>query len=184
MRKVIFYGGSLLSLVALCFIAAETGASAKRVGFSADMDTVYQVGDHGRFSSHGHYYRSAAGQTREDSGNGAIITDTTNGTVTLLVADRREAHVFNVPANRQPSVDKTKHGPTPYSTDVVEGHPVAKTRVDAGNGRVHEVWTATDLGVPLYSRLQSPGLVTEKSLHNVKAETPIPRCFESPRTSP
>src|SRR3954462_926910 len=96
MRKTVLFGASGIAATALCVVALEARAKPKSPAVTADIHIVYRLDDGRQFTHRGRFYRSRTGQVREDSSLGALITDVNAGTVTLLVADRREAHVFKV----------------------------------------------------------------------------------------
>ena len=180
MRKYVWYLFAAAAAVVLCVVALEARGAAKPASVGADVDTIYQLADGRRVENHGHYYRNAKGQSREESRVGVLITDTTNGTVTLLIPDAKEAHVFKVPQDRQITRDHGKPATTPLGTGTHEGHPISKAKVAGTNGRSHEVWTATDIGLPVYTRTESQGLTTERILRHLDTSEPDSALFGIP----
>ena len=170
----------LAALAALALHTTALEAQRKPPALDADMDTTYTLADGRQFATHGRYYRSQSGQLREDSPLGAIITDLKTGTITMLNFERNEAHVVKVAA--QPKTrPKNMPAASPFADDTVEGRKVTKARATGPGGEKHEAWTDTDLGLVVFSRVDSPGFTMAKSLRNVKVRDPHPSLFKVPK---
>ena len=70
---------------------------------------------------------------------------------------------------------------SPFADDTVEGRKVTKARATGPGGEKHEAWTDTDLGLVVFSRVDSPGFTMAKSLRNVKVRDPHPSLFKVPK---
>jgi hypothetical protein len=170
----------LAAAAAIALHSTTLDAQRKPPALDADIDTTYTLADGRQFATHGRYYRSQSGQLREDSPLGAIITDLKTGTITMLNFERKEAHVVKVAA--QPRA-KPKNMPAavPFEEGTVEGRTVTKARVTGAGGEQHEAWTDKDLGLVVFSRVESPGFTMAKSLRNVTVREPQPSLFKVPK---
>lgn len=147
----------------------------------AATETTYVLRDGQEVRVSGSYYRSADGKVREDTGNGSVIADVQKGTLTLLNAERKEALVLTIPT---PDVATTRQRPpdqqTSYEQAQHEGHTVMKARMIDPDGTQREVWMAPAFALPLFSRIESPGMSATKAFRQIRAEEPDPMVFSVP----
>jgi hypothetical protein len=183
MSKHIFYTIAVAAL--LCSARADAQKTTPGA-LQAEIEVNYALANGAGFTRTGRIYRSASGKVRQDTGNGGMITDLNAGTVTLLIADRNEAHVFSVPpALRTPPVLGTGEARipakvTPFEETVIDGRRIAKTRIVGPQGETQEVWTATDIGIVTFARITANGNTTTQQLRNISVSEPDPRMFEVP----
>jgi hypothetical protein len=146
----------------------------------AEVDTTYVFADGRQVRVPGRYYRSQDGRVREDTGRGSVIADVNKGTLTLLNADTKQALVLTVnevaPSKKPSGVSRA----VPYARGRHEGRDVSKARVTSPDGKESEVWTATDIGLMVFSRIESAGLTTTKALRKVVQGEPDPAVFAVP----
>jgi len=183
------------SLVAAIVIAAATldagSLSAQRpigapiapklrTALDAEIETTFTT-PQGQFSTPGHFYRSRDGKMREDSPLGSMITDVQSGTVTLLNHANKEAKVIVVTGQPRPSASLANKAAMPqaFAETTIEGHAVTKARTAAG-GATQEVWTAKDLGLVVFSKVDAPDFAMTKTLRNVSLREPDPALFKIP----
>jgi hypothetical protein len=166
--------------VAATLYAARLDAQTKIAALDADVETTYNLPNGQQFTSHGHLYRSQNGKVRQDSGRGSMITDLNNGTVTLLIAEKKEARVISIPRERRAAPRKDRPAAAPFEEATIEGHRVVKARGKGPRGENQEIWTAKDLGIVTYSKVEAAGLTTTRALHNVAVREPDPSVFQVP----
>ena len=172
----------IAAVAAIAVHAVSVDAQGKKVpALDADIETTYTLSDGRQFSTHGHYYRSQDGQLREDSPLGAIITNIKSGTITMLNFEAKEAHVIRVAAKRQASRPKNLASAVPFEEATVEGRHVMKALAKGARGETHESWTDKDLGLVVFSKIESPGLTMAKTLRNVSRRDPHPSMFKVPK---
>jgi hypothetical protein len=189
MPKYSRYVIAAVATIALHAVSLEAQRK-KAPALDADIETIYTLSDGRQFSTHGHYYRSQDGHLREDSPLGAIITDIKSGTITMLNFETKEAHVIRMPAT--PKVSRPKNlasaasaasapSAVPFGEATVEGRQVTKALAKGARGETHESWTDKDLGLVVFSKIESPGLTMAKSLRNVSRREPHPSMFTVPK---
>lgn len=172
----------IAAVATLALHAVSLEAQRKKApALDADIETTYTLSDGRQFSTHGHYYRSQDGQLREDSPLGAIITDLKSGTITMLNFETKEAHVIRVAAKSRASRPKNVPSAVPFQEATVEGRHVTKALAKGARGETHESWTDKDLGLVVFSKIESPGLTMAKSLRNVSRREPHPSVFKVPK---
>jgi hypothetical protein len=172
----------IAAVATLALHAVSLEAQRKKApALDADIETTYTLSDGRQFSTHGHYYRSQDGQLREDSPLGAIITDIKSGTITMLNFETKEAHVIRVGAKSRASRPKNVPSAVPFQETTVEGRHVTKALAKGARGETHESWTDKDLGLLVFSKIESPGLTMAKSLRNVSRREPHPSMFKVPK---
>jgi hypothetical protein len=151
-----------------------------RSALDAEIETTFTT-PQGQFSTPGHFYRSRDGKMREDSPLGSMITDVRAGTVTVLNHARKEAKVIVVTALPRPAAPRagTAAAPRSLGEATVEGHPVTKARTTAG-GATQELWTAKDLGLVVFSKVEAPDFGMTKVLRNLSLREPDAALFRIP----
>lgn len=160
--------------------AAQTGP-ANMVALQAEVETVYNLSDGTQVRSSGRFYRSRSGQIREDSKLGAVITDVAAGTITMLIAETKEARVITIPPEqKQGPVRSNRPGPEVFEETTVAGHRVSKARGRGPQGQNIEFWTAKDLGVVTWTKTEAAGFTTTKELRNISTQEPSPALFAVP----
>ena len=175
-----------MMVLVLVVLGASAGEAASQtmptmVPIQAEVETIYRLADGKLVRTNARYYRSSSGQTREESSAGAVITDIAAGTITILIAQTKEARVITIPAEqRVPPVRSNRHSPEVFEETTIHGHRVNKARTEGPQGEKLEVWTATDLGVVLRTRAELAGAVTEKELRSVSTDEPKPELFTIP----
>jgi hypothetical protein len=182
MRKLVSLSAPAVAVLAVGTLASGAEPAATPPAVQAEVETTYVLADGREVRVPGHYYRSQDGRVREDTGRGSVIADVNKGTLTLLNADTRQALVFTVreiapdparkPAGLSPAV--------PFAEGRYEGRAVSKARIKDPGGKEHEVWTATDIGLAVFSRIESPGLTTTKALRKVVQREPDAAVFAVP----
>lgn len=147
----------------------------------AAIETVYNLADGNEIRTNGHFYRSRTGQIREDSSLGAVITDVASGTITILVAERREARVFSIPPEQRARPVRSNHpAPEVFEEATVGGHRVSKARARGPQGQRLEFWAAKDLGVVTLMKTEAPGLTSTRELRIISTQEPSPELFGIP----
>jgi hypothetical protein len=154
---------------------------ANMVALQAEVETVYNLSDGTQVRNHGYFYRSRSGQIREDSSLGAVITDVAAGTITILIAETKEARVITIPPEqKERPVRSTRSGPEVFEETTVGGHRVSKATGRGPQGQTVEFWTAKDLGVVTWTKTEAAGLTTTKELRNISTREPSPALFAIP----
>lgn len=180
MRRALQLSAPTVAVLALCTVALQAQPAATPPAVQAEVETTYAFADGRQVRVPGHYYRSQDGRVREDTGRGSVIADVSKGTLTLLNADTRQALVFTVnevaPSRKPNGVSPA----VPFARVKHEGRDVSKARVKGPDGKESEVWTATDLGLMVFSRIESAGLTTTKALRKVVQGEPDPAVFAVP----
>lgn len=180
MRRLLRLSAPTVAVLALCTVAAQAEQAAAPPPVQAEVETTYVFADGRQVRVPGHYYRSQDGRVREDTGSGSVIADVSRGTLTVLNADTRQALVFTVnevaPTQKPSGVSRA----VPFARGKHEGRDVSKARVTTPDGKESEVWTATDIGLMVFSRIASAGLTTTKALRKVVQREPDPAVFTVP----
>ena len=180
MRRTLRLSTPAVAVLALCAVAVQAEQAATPPAVQAEVETTYVFADGRQVRVPGHYYRSQDGRVREDTGRGSVIADVNKGTLTLLNADTKQALVFTVnevaPSKKPSGVSRA----VPYARGRHEGRDVNKARVRGADGKESEVWTAPDLGLMVFSRIESAGLTTTKALSKVVQREPDPAVFTVP----
>jgi hypothetical protein len=157
-------------------IEAQKGLPA----LDAEMKTTYAMSDGRQSTVDGHYYRSSTGELREDSPLGSLITNFAKRTVTVLKESTKEARVVSVgppsDTTRRESLPPAK----PVGEGVVEGFRVTKVRMEDANGGSQEIWTAPDLGLIVFSRVESRNMTTTRVLSKIRLAEPSRAVFAVP----
>jgi hypothetical protein len=183
---------SLVAVIVIVAATLDTGslsaqkaigspiAPKLRAALDAEIETTFTT-PQGQFSTPGHFYRSRDGKMREDSPLGSMITDVRSGTVTLLNHAKKEAKVIVVTGQPRPSASLANKAAMPQSFEeaTIEGHAVTKARKAAG-GATQEVWTAKDLGLVVFSKVDAPDFAMTKTLRNFSLREPDPALFRIP----
>jgi hypothetical protein len=180
MRRTLRLSTPTVAVLALCTVAVRAEQAATPPAVQAEVETTYVFADGRQVRVPGHYYRSQDGRVREDTGRGSVIADVNKGTLTLLNADTKQALVFTV---REIAPTRKPNGVSPavpFARGRHEGRDVSKARVRGPDGKENEVWTATDLGLMVFSRIESAGLTTTKALRKVVQREPDPAVFTVP----
>jgi hypothetical protein len=176
----------IVAMAALLCFARVDAQTAMPPAMQAEIETVYTLANGDQFTRRGHIYRSASGKVRQDSGNGAMITDFKSGTVTLLIDEKNEARVFKIPPElRTAPLLGTEQARVPakvapFEETVIDGRPIAKTRIVGPQGEMQELWTATDIGVVTFARVQMNGTTTTQQLRKLSVGEPDPQVFTVP----
>lgn len=174
-------------IVAVTMMALAPGSSSAQgalPALDADITTVYTLADGRQVNTEGRYYRSRDGKQREESSLGAVITDVKRGTVTVLNHARKEAVVIAVPRARRmpkPTPSRDMSGRMVNEEGTLDGRAVSKARTAGDRGGAHEEWTAKELGLVVFSKMDSPGMTMAKSLRNVMLREPAAELFTVPR---
>jgi hypothetical protein len=182
MRALLVLAAFSVSALLSSYAAAQTQPT-QIPALQAEIETVYTLPDGREIRNTGHLYRSRTGQVREDSPLGAVITDVAAGTVTILIAETKEARVMRIPADqrmRRP-VPSNRPAPEVFEETTVSGHRVAKARTKGPQGQRVEFWTAKDLGVVTWMKKEAAGgFTTTKKLRNLSTEEPDSAMFAIP----
>lgn len=175
---------AVMSFSVVAFLVSDAAAQqvpANMVALQAEIETVYNLSDGTEVRSNGHFYRSRRGQIREDSSLGAVITDVPAGTITILIAKTKEARVITIPAEqKERPVPSTRPMREVFEETTVGGHRVSKARGRGPQGQKVEFWTAKDLGVVTWTKIEAAGLTTTKELRNISTREPSPALFAIP----
>lgn len=182
MSKHFRYIAAVLAM--LCFARADAQTRAMPA-LEADIEFSYTLPNGDELTRRGRIYRSASGKVRQDIGNGSMITDLQAGTITMLIPDTKEAHVLAVPPELRlpPQLGVGNPVPArvqPFEETTIDGRRVAKTLTVDSQGRTQEVWTAIDLGVVTFARVEADGVATRQQLRNLSEGEPDPEVFEVP----
>jgi len=151
----------------------------KKPALEAEIETTFRTSQ-GQFSTPGHFYRSRDGKMREDSPLGSMITDVRSGTVTLLNRATKEAKVIVVTGQPRPPAPAAGKVPKAFAETTIEGHAVTKARNAMGT-TTQEVWTAKDLGLVVFSKVDAPDFGMTKVLRNFSVREPDPAVFQIPQ---
>lgn len=163
-----------------CIAVAAQGTPATTVPVQADVETVYTLPDGTQTRSNGRFFRSRHGQTREDSRLGAVITDLKAGTVTILVAQTKDARVMRIPASERvpPRANRPAH--QLFEETTIEGRRITKAKMKGPHGQEVEFWTARDVGVVTFTKSELNGMTTVRQLKNLSTLDPDPTLFMIP----
>jgi len=175
----------VVAMAALLCVARANAQGEFPPPLAAEYEVTFTLPNGEEFTRRGHISRSASGKMRQDAGLGAMITDLQSGTVTMLVGERNEAHVFTIPEElrTRPVLGPNSRVPPtvePFEETTIDGRRIAKTLIMGDQGETQEVWTATDLGVVTYARFQANGATTTQELRNLTEGEPDPQLFEIP----
>ena len=168
---------SVIGIAGSGWANGQTAVALK--GVEADVQTTIETSKGIKQTTPSHYYRSSDGKVREDSMLGPVITDSTAKTVTLLDTSKKEATVLTTLGSPVPT-DGQK---TPFVqgvTTTIEGFSVTKASTTTPDGHVNEVWTATDIGLGVYVRVQTTDITLTKTLSNIAVHEPDPAVFQIP----
>jgi hypothetical protein len=126
----------------------------------------------------GHFYRNSDGQIREDSPLGAVITNVAGGTITILVAETKEARVITIPVEQRTlPAPALQSKPDVFEETIIGGRRITKTRGAGPMGQKVELWMAKDLGIVVRTRTEAPGLSSTKEMTNISSEEPSRSVF-------
>lgn len=174
----------VIGVAAIVLCAARTdggqGSHRRTPAVVADMKTTFTFADGREVAKTGRFYRSSEGRVREESPVAVMITDPVARTITLLNPEAKQAFVFHMPEGPLRSAKAQTMGLNNGDDGIHEGSRVAKSRAVDASGGSHEVWTDKGRGVVVFSRLQSGGTTTTKTLHNLSAQEPDPAVFLVP----
>src|SRR5690606_31526846 len=162
------WGGARLGYAGSTGSASRADAQTRAMpALEADIEFSYTLPNGDELTRRGRIYRSASGKVRQDIGNGSMITDLQAGTITMLIPDTKEAHVLAVPPELRlpPQLGVGNPVPArvqPFEETTIDGRRVAKTLTVDSQGRTQEVWTAIDLGVVTFARVEADGVATRQ----------------------
>jgi hypothetical protein len=180
MRALLALAAFTASALVSSSVSAQT-APVNTVPLQAEIETVYTLPDGREVRAKGNFYRSRTGQVREDSPLGAVITDVAAGSITILIAETKEARVFMIPAEQRVRAARPNRAvPEVFEESVVGGHRVTKARAKGPQGDRIEFWTAKDLGVVTWTKIERAGRTTTKALRNLSTKEPSPDMFTIP----
>ena len=174
----------MMTLAALLFAArldAQTDVPANLPALDADVEITYKLPNGQEFTKRGRIYRGKNGQVRQDSGQGSIITDLKGGTVTFLIAEKKEARVVSIPKELRKANRGNRPDAVPFEEATIGGRKVVKARGKGPKGENHEFWTAQDLGIVTFSRVEAEGITTTQTLRNLSVREPHPSVFQVPK---
>jgi len=172
--------------------------SAAQTGPALTADFTLTVTSTGRGSHEvvGHYARSRDGKIREETPAFVTITDPKARTVTILNPATKEATVIQG-IRRKTQADREAAFPARLETEMggtavpsrsqladkaaVEGHPIAKKQSAARDGGTREIWTATDISLPVFIKTSSSARSSTKALRNIALREPDSSLFEIPK---
>lgn len=171
-----------LGLSLLCGASAVAqDPTARQPSIQADVETRYVSPNGTETRSTGRFYRDREGKIREDSGLGAIITDVKAGTVTILVAETKQARVMRIPASDRALSNANRPAYQVLGETVIDGRRIRKARTTGLQGQQVEFWTATDLGVVTFARSELGGTtLILRELKNLSTVEPDPVLFMIP----
>jgi hypothetical protein len=145
----------------------------------------------------GHYFRSRDGKVREDTAVGSVITDSKARTITFLNHAKKEATVISMSdsdlaelkASRDAAHNNNKNDKTQVTSlgdDTVEGHPIHKKRIESTDKTSHhgqktEIWTATDIHMPVFVKATGSDRTTTREYRNIQVTDPDPQVFAIPK---
>ena len=95
---------TLVAFSVCALVSSYAAAQTKPVSvpaLQADVEIVYTLPDGRQTRAKGRLYRSGSGQLREESPLGAVITDVTAGTITMLVTATKQARVMTIPPDQR-----------------------------------------------------------------------------------
>lgn len=161
--------------------AVAQTASSRQPSIQADVDTRYVSPKGTETRSTGRFYRDREGKIREDSGLGAVITDLKAGTVTILVAETKQARVMRIPASDRVLANANRPAHQVLEETVIDGRRIRKARTTGLQGQQVEFWTAIDLGVVTFARSEVGGtMLILRELKNLSTIEPDPLLFMIP----
>lgn len=174
----------VLATVSLCLFGAVSvsgqNGPTRQPSVQAEVETEYTLPDGTQRRSKGRFYRNQFGQVREDSGLGAVITDLRAGTVTLLIAETKEAHVIRIPASERTPAEANRPAHELFEETTIAGRRTRKARTTGPNGQRVEFWTAEDLGIVTLTKSESGGMTAVRELKNISTLEPEPELFMIP----
>lgn len=142
----------------------------------------------------GKYYRSSAGQTRQDRAATSTIVDPQGRTIVTLNHNKSEALLTQLsPAPPKPTslpVPQPVLPPTSaedLGTSVINGYSAHGRRITSPNPSglklgvvITEVWTSTELGLPLLMKQTSLAGETVQEFQNIQLGEPSADLFAVP----
>jgi len=170
------------AVVALVMCGTVTlGAQNHVPSFDADVLTFYKSGDGRVVSTSVHFYRGKDGQTRQDTSFGAVITDLTAKSVTLLNFKTKQALVFDMKDMKPvPAATKSEHTTTSFGRTSLEGYQAIKAKGVGPRGEKVEVWTAESIKAVVFTRTETPGMTMTRYLRNITVREADPAVFAVP----
>src|SRR5262249_24424843 len=205
MHKRFISWGCLVAAIAAASLGFGQGASPQHsahhgvvpiVADVASTITVSAPSAPGFSHTHnGRYFRSRDGKVRQDLVFGSIITDSNTKTATFLNHASKQRTVIAMSDPDVAELDKEATSPaknhndariTHLGEDKVEGHPVHKKLIEAGNAsttpsRKTEVWTATDIQLPVFVKTTGADRTTTREYRNIQIADPDPQVFAIPK---
>ena len=112
-----------------------------------------------------------------------MITDVAAGTITILVAETKEARVMTIPPDQRvrPAQARAQGArPDVFEETTIGGRRITKSRMEGPQGRRVEFWTAPDLGVVTWMKTEAGSMTSIRELRNVSTEEPSPARFTIP----
>ena len=169
-----------LVLMAISVCGAALHAQTTLTALEADIEATVAMTGMPPLTIHGHYYRSADGRTREDTPIVSMIINVAAGTVTLLTPMTMEAQVITMTAPPQGAAPATGSGFVPFETGSVEGRSVTKARLNSADGATRELWTSQDLGLAMFTKVETSAFTMTRTLRNVVVHEPDSSVFQIP----
>lgn len=179
MRTVRLLSPLILSLLCVMSAAAQK-APATQPSLQAEIETIYTHADGTETRAKGRFFRNRHGQIREDSGLGAIITDLKKGTVTILVAERKEARVMQIPSSQRTPASANRPQHEVFEETIIDGRRISKARIRGPQGQEVEFWTANDLGIVTKTKSYAGGMTMVRELKNLSTDEPDMKLFTIP----
>ncbi len=180
LRTSTFSAVSILAAAMAGLLGAQ--GSGTLPGLTAQVATSYKTPGGQNVNIPGNFYRSHDGRTREDSGIGATITDTKAGTVTVLNPATKQATIYDARSPVRPKLSfiGTTGGFAVFGHTTVEGHLLTQTRAQLPNEESREVWTAQDIGLPMFVKVSSADHTMTRTLSKVSVQEPAASVFAVP----
>ena len=114
-----------------------------------------------------------------------IETDMADGikkrTLTMVNFQRKKAIVFTMPKQQPALPEEARRPAVPVGNDTHDGRPVIKAHIQTVDGRMQEIWTAEDIGLVVFTRLDTPTATTTSELKNVALGEPNGSVFAIPQ---
>ena len=172
----------LLGVLVLTIAMPAVAQSQRQRGVEADIEITY-TSTAGTRTVLGRYFRSKDGRVREDTPLASTILDRRRGTITLLNHGLKEARVIAVPSGSRPlpSQPQASRMRRPVEHSVVEGQRVTKSHSARGTGETDELWVAENLGLVMFSKVDSAGFGMTRELKRLTLREPNPSVFEIPK---
>jgi hypothetical protein len=168
------------ALMTVALVGSLQAEQLPRVtALEANIETTYVMASGQEVTVKSKYYRSSDGRVCEESPVGRLITDPVSRQIIITRRATEEARVFDAASAPKQLPPDSPTDLTPIGESMVDGLRVTKMR-SGKEGATREFWTAKEIGLVVYSRVEGPTLSVTRVTRDIVLREPSGEVFRVP----